>query len=417
MKITTVLLLFLSLSFPVISIAQNADLQKRLKKVDKLVTKNKLEKATLKVEEMMELYPSFGGGWNVLVVLRKELWMRSEREDSKLGTIEITTEGENVDQAAIESVKKLEQLLNQMVPSKIKHAEYINAMRRALVYSNTTYDSSINLRSHYKKANVDTNVNELALEYYNDGEKAFHKKDYDKAIEKYTLALEHQPDFYKAILYIGDAYYFQEKYDEAITQFDEAIKMQPQLLEPRKYLVDSYAGKELYENCLIESIKTFTIYPDLSMYTKLEEAVRLNNSKLTVFWTPRDCLPNKINENEFIEIKEGKARGYWKYYKNAREEVAKFCDDSGIIILENALTKSKYLEVYSWEKMLQESPSSQFEDARKMQELGYLDCYVLITCFHPDFYAQYRDFADNNQEKIIKYFNAIIESETKIKKL
>jgi len=40
-----------------------------------------------------------------------------------------------------------------------------------------------------------------------------------------------------------------------------------------------------------------------------------------------------------------------------------------------------------------------------MQKDGFLDCYVLVTCFHYDIYDQYLDFVTKNKDKVIEYYN------------
>ena len=88
-------------------------------------------------------------------------------------------------------------------------------------------------------------------------------------------------------------------------------------------------------------------------------------------------------------------------------EISTIFKDKGEVYFRKIETK--YLEIYSWEKMLAESEDKSLDEAKKMQELGYLDCYVMITCFHQDFYEQYQDFAANNKDRIIKYFDLIIK--------
>jgi hypothetical protein len=58
--------------------------------------------------------------------------------------------------------------------------------------------------------------------------------------------------------------------------------------------------------------------------------------------------------------------------------------------------------------MLKNSTDPLLEEARKMQKDGYLDCYVLISCFHFDFYDQYADFVAKNREKVTEYYKKYI---------
>ena len=38
-----------------------------------------------------------------------------------------------------------------------------------------------------------------------------------------------------------------------------------------------------------------------------------------------------------------------------------------------------------------------------MKEAGYLDCYVFISAFHYDHFEQYKDFSENNEDRIKTY--------------
>jgi len=48
------------------------------------------------------------------------------------------------------------------------------------------------------------------------------------------------------------------------------------------------------------------------------------------------------------------------------------------------------------------------DQARKMQEAGFLDCYVLVTCYHIDFYDQYLDFVTKNKAKVVDYYKKFL---------
>jgi hypothetical protein len=63
--------------------------------------------------------------------------------------------------------------------------------------------------------------------------------------------------------------------------------------------------------------------------------------------------------------------------------------------------------------MLNRSGLSNFPFARVMDELGYLDCYVLVTLFHQDVYGQFADLVKNQPEKIKKYFYLIMNWDDK----
>jgi uncharacterized protein YjaG (DUF416 family) len=63
--------------------------------------------------------------------------------------------------------------------------------------------------------------------------------------------------------------------------------------------------------------------------------------------------------------------------------------------------------VYGWEEMLRSETHKDLETAKQMQKLGYLDCYTFLTCFHDDFYQQYKHFVKNNKKKVRRYYTEI----------
>lgn len=187
-------------------------------------------------------------------------------------------------------------------------------------------------------------------------------------------------------------------------------------MEPRKYLIDSYAKQRLFDKCLEECIKAMMVYPDLSVAVKMDDAVYYMDKKIEFKWTPRSVLPNKMLDtaqtslNEYKPTKSKVVKDPWIFYLKALDNMNSNCDQKGIIITPNKLSNERYLEVYSWEEMLKNSTDSSLEQARRMQKDGFLDCYVLITCFHYDFYDQYHDFVTNRKDKIQQYYKKYIVS-------
>ncbi len=390
------------------SICQNSSLEKGLAKVNKLLKENKVEKADKKLAKLLDKNPSYGQGWDLMSRIKYFQW-ESGRETPTLMSGRVKVEVESgADEEALENAKKLEALLNGITLSNTPYNVYIDKMREGALKSNNAFVCSMNLRKEKIKDTEDSDVNEEAKALYDEGEKLFFQKKYEEAALKYKRAIDAYPNYYKAKLYLGDAYYFLGLYPEAIEILKEVKKDYPDKLEPRKYLVDAYHKEGLYESCLKEAQESFVVYPDLSMHGKLRDAATLNNKELKETWIPRGCFPNTVNNEFWNELKLEK-NSPWNYYKSAKSVIKEFCDENGIISKENELTESKYLEVFSWEKMLSKTDSNKFKFAKEMKELGYLDCYVFITCFHPDIYEQYHHFAKNNEDKIIEYLDLLMK--------
>ena len=394
------------------AVGQSNPLDKKLDKAKELIKKDKIEDAEKYLVKVLDENPEYGDGWDLLSKIHYKQYKDAKVSDNLFNNLTVTTKDKDGNEIKDDSLaNSVLKLIGNIKPSKRAFNKYLYTMRKAMLTSTDATGSSIILRNYFVDVEIDSVISKKAIKYFNEAEEEFSKKNYDKAAKSYKRAIEEQPNFYKASLYLGDCYYFTGNYVEAIKYFKESSQKFPNQLEPRKYLVDAYAKEGLYKNCLEEAIAVTTVYPDLSMFEKLDDAAYLNNKKIDIKWTARGCFPNKITNdssktdlNEYIEEKKNPTKEPWTHYENALDKIKKDCNANGII-QNSTLTRAKYLEVYSWEEMLKNSSDASLEEAKKMHKEGYLDCYVLVTCYHIDFYEQYKDFASKNKDKIIEYYN------------
>ena len=403
-------LLFLSK----INIAQHPELDKKLNKVYDLAKKGKLNEADKYLSTILNKSPEYGKGWEVLCRIRNQQYENSKISDNILnGNFTITTKDKNgkvVESKDDTLINELMKTLEHIKPSKTAYDKYIYTLKKSTLFSNSCYENSIHLRSIYIDKNIDSNIRKTALKYFNDAEKEFRNKNYFQAANYYKKAIEEEPNYYKANLYLGDCYYSMQQYVDALNVFKDVVAKYPNLLEPRKYLTDALMNQQLYEKAYTEAIKTITVYPDMNMFVKIQNILYYQNKKLNIRWTPRMIMPNRIGKDPIVSESYNDpepliAKNHWLAYKNAKTNIESYCNNQGIINQNNSLTTEKYLEVYSWKEMIKACKDNSMDEAKKMEEDGYLDCYVLITCFHIDIYDQFIDFASKNPQKIEAYFN------------
>lgn len=415
--ITTCFLLAVSISF-----SQSNPLDKKMEKAYKLVDKGKLEDADKYIVKLLDDNPDYGPGWDYLSKLRYKQYLNSKNMDNIFGgNVVITSTDKDGNKIKPENDtlgNKLMELLNNIKPSKTAFDKYIYTMRRATLSANDAYYCSLLLRNNFIDVAYDTTVSKKALKYFDNAEIQFEKKNYNDAARLYKRAIELQPDFYKAALYMGDCFYYLGNYVDAINSFKAAIEKFPNALEPRKYLIDAYAKEHLYKEAVGECILAMAVFPDQSIaFAKMEDALYLNKQALNIKWTPRAIFPNKIiaekpdsHINKYVPETELVDKAPWDFYKNSLSTISSFCNEKGIIVKPNTLTQTKYMEVYGWEQMLKNSQDPLLDEARRMQQDGYLDCYVLVTCFHIDFYDQYADFIGKNKSRLTEYYKKYIIS-------
>jgi tetratricopeptide (TPR) repeat protein len=249
----------------------------------------------------------------------------------------------------------------------------------------------------------DSAVSDEAKKSFKEGEAAFGKKDYKGAVEAYRKAVAKSPEYFKATIYLGDAYWYLEQMDSAEFYFRKGIARCPDLLEPRKYLVDVLTAAKKNEEAKKACIDAICIYPDISMFAKYQKLLRLDGMRLDMHWMPRDFELNACGEQKAIKDKN------WKLYRDAKKDVESFCTKGGVLSA-NSVTKQKYLEVYCWEKMLKGSDKlpPEFDFAKQMMQEGYLDCYLFICLFHQENYPQYVDFVKNNKQRVKEFMEKYI---------
>lgn len=107
--------------------------------------------------------------------------------------------------------------------------------------------------------------NKEAMKYFLKAEEYFGQGKYEQAIEEYKKAINADPEFSTAYLYLGDTYYKLNKYDDAIQQYSEAIKKDPKNKRPYHYLGDAYLAKNNVEKAIENYQKALEIDPDYTI--------------------------------------------------------------------------------------------------------------------------------------------------------
>ncbi|MDA7744668.1 hypothetical protein N8911_01070 [bacterium] len=281
--------------------------------------------------------------------------------------------------------------------------DFINVARKADRMHENEYSAMV-IRQYLVDYNPDTNLVDSAKKEFDRAEENFQAQNFHSALNHYYNAKMVQPGFYKATMYLGDCYYAMEVMDSAILYFEEAAKMYPDLLEPIKYITDANTGLFEHEKARLAALRSFYVYPDVGMFIKYQDIVAELGGNFDRHWIRRGVAANSQSVSA-SNVQDP----IWAIYESARDEMTPFCDSNDVIIRPNKVTNAKYLEVYSWEKMLLAHPDEEkFEFAYEMVKEGYLDCYVFLSQFHYDLYPQFQVFAAENQEKIKKYMEVYL---------
>ncbi len=387
-------LIFLSTLFFISFNSIFSQTDKEIEKSLKIYKKNS-SKGKSKLKKYINKAPNFGNnrGWEMLLKMEYQQYSQLKEMFSEM-TIEVENE-------------EAEDSLNLSTASDMKstflrnnETRFINSCREAAIFSTSSL-ADFYLRKFLIDFDPDTLVNKKALAYFNEGETFFDKEDFELAKMNYHKAISTDDTFYKAVLYLGDAFYQEHNYDSAIYYFSIAKSLQPQLLEPRKYLIDAFMNKELHVRAKKECLDAFCIYPSNGIKYRYSNILKLENKWLYTHHIKRDFYPNNISDSSQENLLPP-----YNTYRTSKTKAKRFTDKEGIIT--SSQIKDKYLEVFSWREFLnthRDNLPKEFRFAQKMNQEGYLDCYIFFSLFHTDIYPQFNDFMESksNREKM-KYF-------------
>ena len=401
-SLTTTLLLLLVVLLHAQTLSQDL-IDKKLQKSKSIRSKSD-EKDVKYLQSLIEDYPDVGDFWDELADVQVDLYNDALQKDQNYNlNFTITQNGVEL-HPGDSAYQSIQSLLNMMKPSHLAFDNLISTCKQSSLHTNTALWCSALLRIYLFDEHPDSSINPTATDYYNRAEKEFDIQNYSQAISFYKKAIGADSSFYKARVYLADAYYNNGDYPKAIEVFQDVIALYPNMLEPRKYLVDTYYKNKNYQQAFDAAADAVMIYPDYSLFDKMDYSADKLNKNFDSKWMVRGC--SCINED-------GTATGYtgnspWRFYAEAADLIKSYCDSSGIIG-PNSLTNEKYREVYAWKYMIEKSSDASFLPAREMYNLGYLDCYVLISNFQYDLLPQFQDLIKNNPEKVKDYFAMLMK--------
>lgn len=339
-----------------------------------------------------------------------EMWVKMEflrfQKDKEMYdniTIEVESEDdEDADSSVFEFFEALK---------KYPETKFINVCRKSTLES-MSYSGDHYLRKYLVDYDPDSAKSEKAISYFEEGEEFMEKEDYELAELNFRKAWAEDSSYYAAIIQLGHTFSQREDYDSAIVYYMMAKNMHPTLLEPRKNIIDALMEKELYFGAKKEVLEAFTIYPGFDVKLRYQIILAQENKFMNSHRFYRYFYPNDMKAED-----QGELTGMWDTYRATKKKISKYCNEDGIIE-PNPDTEDKYLEVYSFRRMLTEHEDELPEYIRfgyKMMEEGYLECYVFFSMFHVDIYPQFKDYMsyEENRAKTMEYIEKyLIEKQT-----
>lgn len=388
--------LFLS----VVGFSQVSKDEKTINKCIKIYQEKSMAKGLEKLEKYMDerAFNSYYA-YETLVAMSYGMYQQYQ---SVFGDVKVEVTGD--DSLEVDSLTN--NFANLFV--QIFETNFIDVCRRSTI-EGTSSSGDMYLRIMRVDVDVDSAVSEKAKAYYLEGESFFIKKDYDLAALNYRKAFLEDPNYYKAVLYFGDTFWAKEQYDSALFYFAKARDMEPSQMSARIFMVDALREQGLYYRAKKEAIDALLVYPGYNMKYKLEEILNVENKTFNERRITRNFYSNDMGEPEQDMLLDSPL---WKDYRAAKDDVSKYCNEDGIIE-ENGEFTDRYLEVYSYRRMLEKHPNDLPEFlhfADKMREEGYLEPYVFICLFHYDIYPQFKDYmsVEANRIKTVEFIEKYV---------
>jgi hypothetical protein len=230
------------------------------------------------------------------------------------------------------------------------------------------------------------------------------------AIVKIEELLIRYPTSYSLFMHRAKAEYLLGSDTGALKTYMMAQSLQPSRSEPYYERARIFYEMGRYVDAGAEIILALNRYPEETYKDWLRRIADRSGKAIIDPWIQREVYP--VMPADVWQDRVAKPTSPWFYYQAAKQEVVKFADASGVL-LPNDSTKERYLETYCWKRMLDSADANTFAFARLMQELGYLDCFALVTQFHQDLFPQYVAFVNNNEDKVKKYYYLLINWEDK----
>lgn len=373
--------------------------EKKIDKINKYLKEDKYEQADAIAQELVLEEPTNEDAWRILIDVRGFWYQFAKKSGSLFQNFTIKVEGEDKDSLA----SSLENLLKNVDLSADEKDLYMGACREATLLFKDNSHAEVLLRTNlFDEESL--SENKEALKQFNLAEDKFVEESYSLAAKYYKKAIELDSSFFKARLYLGDVYFMIKEYDLAIKSFSEAVQSNPKMNDAIKFLGDAYFRNGDYDLALATYRQSLALYPESLVRNYYEDTGDKLEKPCSFEWVKRGCFPNVVNDSsDYTPVILKTAVSNWKHYQTAKTKVEKFCSNDGIISDDNGVTKEKYLEVYSWKYMLENSSTGFLPYVRKIDAAGYLDCYIFINQFHHDLLPQFQHFVQNNGERIDAY--------------
>ncbi|HEY2964352.1 MAG TPA: tetratricopeptide repeat protein [Pyrinomonadaceae bacterium] len=255
-----------------------------------------------------------------------------------------------------------------------------------------------------------------------EGEAAFAKKDFAKALEMYQTALLFDPKLYEAALFTGDVYYATAEHKKAGEWFGRAAALNPDRESAYRYWGDSLMQQGLVTEAGDKFVEAYLAEP----YSRLSRAAFLNwgqQANLNLDHPHVDIPTNvsskqegqvtiNLDPNSFKNNDKSGADAAWLTYGLMRAswsqiEFAKLYPNEKKYrhsLKEEAAALRAALKSYQEQKSKKSKGTDQSLDLlAKLDKEGFLESYILLALPDEGIAQDYPDYRRANLETLRRY--------------
>jgi TPR repeat len=245
-----------------------------------------------------------------------------------------------------------------------------------------------------------------ALALVESGDEHLDSKEFEEALTDYNAAMIIEPDLVSAYLKMGDAYMLLGEDSMGNLYYETAFQLDSTSPNVSYHIAQFYFKKGSYHQALVNVVDAILIYPDKMFFDMIKDIANKTAADYVSQWVPRFVYPISTKNNFEALVVDDK--NPWFYYQAAKSDYASYANENGIMRF-NELTNERYLEVACFLRMLDSTKKvKELQFAREIASIGYADCYALVSLFHIDNYAQFKDFAKRNPKKIRVYLYILL---------
>jgi Flp pilus assembly protein TadD len=254
-----------------------------------------------------------------------------------------------------------------------------------------------------------------------DGEAAFAKNDYEKAIEEYSKAYALDPKSYSAALFIADSYFAQKNIAKATEWYDKAIAINPDGETAYRYASDMFTKNGDQEKARKLAIQSVVAQPYVQItWRGLAQWANANKVQLTpVKINTHSEVTGNDGKNATITIEEKGSKDsmtVWTAYDGVRmnwrkEEFKKHYPQESAYrhtLAEELEALKAAAAVIKDEKPEALAADKDLQTLKKLNDADMLAAYALFAASDAGIATDYADYRSKNRAKLEEFLSTFV---------